>query len=592
MCGFYGKWSPKSELGGNPTEEFLSDYLIHRGPDDSGRVETENFFGQHFRLSILDLSHNAHQPMQANDATLIFNGEIYNYRELANELKSKWKFKSESDTEVLLAELSLNGTKNLNKLRGMFSFAFYDAKKDKLILSRDHAGQKPLYYFEATDGSVSFSSSAKLLSDINQRSSSHTSGRIYRIMQAQIPGKTMFSAINEILPGTHTEFGRNGKVTYHFFTQPSFRKLKFDKVELSEILNNAVGRTLVSDVPIAAYLSGGLDSSLVVGIAKRSGYELDCFHAGYDYPGFSEVNFAREVADQNKIKIHEQVLRKNDFLFALSHFMKKLEYPMCGPGSTGQFLLAKNAGTQYKVALAGQGGDELFGGYGRYLPLFQYSKELIPLVSSETYLSLFQQFKPVIESHYKIMESISKYNFPVNFLRAISVFVRNLDSSDTFQYFLEEVWAFLAAKKVDIYGESAVNLAMLVDTYIYLPSLLHVEDRMSMSFSVESRLPLVDFDLMSYALSLSPTEKFAHGLKTPLKEVSTTYIPRSVLTRRDKNGFTIPLNQWLQDSQFTQDLSLITGIDTLDFTQNLGVANRNLWSEISIKLFNKEQGVA
>ena len=351
--------------------------IEHRGPDGNGRwCHPKGIVGfAHQRLSIIDLSTSADQPMtDRNGNWIVFNGEIYNYLELRDEL-GKENFVTHSDTEVILFAYRKWGKDCVNHLRGMFAFALWDENDQTLFCSRDHFGIKPFYYTIA-NGNFYFASEVKALLPFVDEIKTDIAGlKDYLSFQLCLGGKTLFNGINELLPA-HNLTIANGNIQtkryWEVFYEPDFsHTAAYFKRELEEKLHDSIRYHLRSDVPVGAYVSGGLDSSTIASIACDIQGKGDMIgftgkFASYG-PAFDESQYAQAVADQKGFELQSIDIKADDFIDNIRKVIYHLDYPVAGPGSFPQYMVSSLAAKSRKVVLGGQGGDEIFGGYTRYL---------------------------------------------------------------------------------------------------------------------------------------------------------------------------------------------------------------------------------
>ena len=377
MCGIAGVVS----LDGKPVPglrrrlRVMSSLIAHRGPDGDGLwvSEDESVGFAHRRLAIIDLSTDAAQPMSATSGSVItYNGEIYNYREIRRQLESNWHFRSQSDTEVILAAYDKWPSDFVHHLRGMFSFAIWDHLRHELVAYRDRFGIKPLYYC-VVDGLLYFASEAKSLLPFVQRIETDLDALAdYLTFQFVLGERTLFNGIRQVEPG-HRLVVRNGSVITERYWDVHYN-VDFDRSPdhfvsaARALVEESVALHLRSDVEVGAYVSGGIDSSLIATLAHRLKGSDKFFHGRFtDYPGFDESPYALAVADANDADLFIQDISFSDFESQFRNVIYHLDYPVAGPGSFPQFMVSQLAAKHVKVVVGGQGGDDIFGGYARYL---------------------------------------------------------------------------------------------------------------------------------------------------------------------------------------------------------------------------------
>ena len=371
MCGLVGVIKLDQQPVELPVLAHMAAALDHRGPDDEGHLIDGTVGLYHKRLSIIDLS-SGHQPMTSDGTTIVFNGEIYNYVELREDLKRRGhSFRTTSDTEVILKMYAEHGPEFVKFLNGMFTFLLYDPNRGRLLAARDHFGIKPLYYYR-DDRHILFASEIKALlrHPAVRAEANHDSLRDYITFQFVLNGETLFSGIHKLLPGHYQviDLASGGVQTVRFW-EPQFRidpyhTEEYFVVELRRLLEDAVRLQLRSDVPVGAYLSGGMDSSAITTLAaaRHTGILKTFTGAFREGPEFDETSFAHEVAAACRAEMHEIVCTETDFVDLLPRLVYHMDEPAAGPGLFPQYMVSRCAANHVKVVLGGQGGDEIFGG--------------------------------------------------------------------------------------------------------------------------------------------------------------------------------------------------------------------------------------
>jgi asparagine synthase (glutamine-hydrolysing) len=386
MCGINGILLKEySEINNLKYHMPIMNKIIkHRGPDGSGvwvSNEQDLAFG-HVRLSIIDLSEGAAQPFQdGHGNVLVFNGEIYNYLELKQKLQGFWQFKTQSDTEVILAAYQKYGVDCVNYFEGMFAFAIWDQNKQRLFLARDRIGIKPLYYYENKQG-LFFSSEVKaLLPFIDNLEISHTGLAEYFLFQYPLAEDTLFQGVKQLLAGhciiieknkAFSTYKFNVKQYWNVKYRNKYTNLELAQVEFRELMNDVISKHLRSEVAVGSYLSGGVDSSLITILAKQQSAKMNYSVNGRftEYDNFDESSYAAAITKNRGLNLDIQDINADDFEKNIKNIIYHLDYPVAGPGSFPQYMVSKAASKHVKVMLGGQGGDELFGGYARYLLMY------------------------------------------------------------------------------------------------------------------------------------------------------------------------------------------------------------------------------
>jgi asparagine synthase (glutamine-hydrolysing) len=581
MCGIAGQMSlnmqPLKSLSRGL--EAMSRLIAHRGPDGHGQWQSDN--GKiglvHRRLAIIDLSNSAAQPMQGvNNSVITYNGEIYNYPELREILKPHWSFQTKSDTECILAAYDRYGVSCLDHLRGMFSFALWDEKRNRLFCARDRFGIKPFYY-AVVDGVFYFASEAKallpFLPDIRTNDAAMAE---YFTFHYTIGEKTLFDGIHQLLPG-HALAVENGQVRIWRYWDVSYQ-IDYDHSpsyfnnRLRELLEESVALHGRSDVPVGSYVSGGIDSSLIYRLARNNDSASTLgFHGRFaGYPGYDESSYAYAAAEHAGGELACIDISAQDFLDHIQKVIYHLDFPVAGPGSFPQYMTSKLAAEKVKVVLGGQGGDEIFGGYARYLVAYfeQCIKAgidghsgngnyVVTLESIVPNLGLLREYKPLMkqfwsqglfghmdERYFQLVDRSADMKNEINWAE--------LNRGQVFKDFTQ-----IFSNSSNVNKEAYFDKMTHFDFKCLLPALLQVEDRMSMAHGLESRVPLLDHPLIEFAATIPADMKFKGGnMKHLLKQVFAQELPNKILNRRDKMGFPVPLKEWLSND--IKDFSMDT----------------------------------
>jgi asparagine synthase (glutamine-hydrolysing) len=560
MCGIAGFISPsfnKEHL------QLITRTLQHRGPDAEGyffETTGQQHIGLgHRRLSIIDLSIAANQPMLSHCGryTMVFNGEIYNYAELKERKFSNTSWRSSGDSEVVLKCFAQYGPACFGWLNGMFALAIWDNKENKLTLARDHVGIKPLYYFFDSKELV-FASELKGITSVKKNLQVNYSVIPAFMHIGYIPHPySVFEKIYKLSSGSFAEisFSDNGALS---FNEKSFWKIQ-DKIstevlqdesvakkKLNLLLTDAVAKQLVSDVPIGTFLSGGTDSSIVTALAtKVSVNKINTYSIAVTDGKINEAPFAAAVAKHLGTNHHELPISQTEMLEMVPAFMQVYDEPFTDSSAFPTMLVSKLARQHVTVTLSGDGGDELFGGYGTYLWAKRLQNPLLKLASpfiyagSKLFNSRYQRAGMLFEKH------------------PVSHFKSHLFSQSQYFFSRRELSELLVNPVIDLSGINydftgrklnAFEQISFWDIENYLKDDLLVKvDRASMQYSLETRVPLLDYRVVEFALNLSPSLKISSDgiMKYLLKEVLYEYVPKSLL-ERPKWGFSIPLIKWLK----------------------------------------------
>jgi len=539
--------------------------LEHRGPNHGAVYAEEHVVLGHRRLSIIDLDERGNQPM--SDPTgryhLVYNGEIYNYQKI-KELLTDHSFQTETDTEVVLAAWQKWGLDCLRFFNGMFAFAIWDKEKGQITVARDRLGIKPLYYHQK-GGMLLFSSElrALLAADVVSRKMNTSSLTDYLRYQTVHAPNTIIEDVKQLEPGHYMQFTTDGFGVHPFWVitdqyKPEIASHSKEEVQgkVKELFYNSVERRLVADVPFGAFLSGGIDSSAVVGVMSEVGKRtVDTFSVVFEEDEFSEAPFARMIAEKFKTNHHEIKLTVNDFLETVPDALKAMDHPSGdGPNTYVVSKATKNAGIT--MALSGLGGDELFAGY----PIFKRSLELEKkkwLLSFPKFMrgiggNLLKTMKPGTASD-KTAELLKLGYFDLDHTYPIA---RQVLLDDDVADILEGK-ALVAnqvhkiANVLTAYESSGYRFPMLSqvsfnEMYTYMQNvLLRDTDQMSMAVALEVRTPFLDHTLVEYVINVSDRIKYPHTPKQLLTESLGSLLPREIIDR-PKMGFTLPWEQWLK----------------------------------------------
>jgi asparagine synthase (glutamine-hydrolysing) len=546
--------------------EVMNGLIAHRGPDDAGIwTHQRGHVGlANRRLSIVDLEHG-HQPISDEAGNVItYNGETYNHPELRAELTGE-RFRTTCDTEAVLAAHRHWGPASVDRLRGMYAYAIWDERRTELHCVRDRFGIKPLLYAEV-GGILYFASEAKALMPFLPRIETDVEGlRDYLAFQFCLAGKTLFKGVRELSPGHRLVVGggtaREERYWEVYFDLDWDHTTRWFEEQIEELLHESVRLHLRSDVPVSAYLSGGLDSSSVASLASvyADGDPMKAFTGRFPgYPEFDESHYARALADERGLDLQLVDIGVEDFVGAIEAIAYAMDYPAAGPGSFPQYMVSQAASRATKVILGGQGGDEIFGGYTRYLIAYfeQCIKSAIDGTMHDgnfvvTYESIIpnlralQGYKPLLAHFWKdgLFEPLdARYYRLINRAPDLEGIVRSdtLGEYDPFETFTA---IFNGA---NVGHESYFDKMTHFDFKTLLPALLQVEDRVSMAHGLESRVPFLDHRLVELAATIPADSKFRDGrMKHILKETTRTLLPDVIAERTDKMGFPVPLTDWM-----------------------------------------------
>lgn len=562
MCGLLGLIDYTKSTSEDTFREMLSS-LAKRGPDSEGidlfSQDSCSVLLGHRRLAIQDLSNHGHQPMKYDNLVTIYNGEVYNFKEIQQELLEKgYFFESDSDTEVILKAFHCWGIKSVDKFRGMFAFAIYDTDKHEITIFRDRVGVKPLYYSN-TEKEFIFSSELKPLLKFPSFDKSLDFEAVSSYLQfgyIHAP-KSIFSAAKKLLPGHYLKFNIDTKkldincywdVTDYFEDKTNVTDITAITDELESIIIESFNLRMISDVPVGTFLSGGVDSSLVTAVLQKySDIPINTFTIGFEDKNYDESIYAKAIANHLGTNHTEYICKKEDALEIIKELPKIFDEPFADSSAIPTTLVSKLAKEKVSVILSGDGGDELFCGYSSYtlmekrftsiskIPFKNSIKKLSDLIPfplvllngiNENLYTKFMKFRNLLE-HDDIANAFKVSN---------SVFCKDeIDKLISQEYFFNED---------SISHVSTLEKMMISDFKGYLPDDLLVKvDRSTMSVSLEGREPLLDHKIIEFAARMPISFK---KNKSILKDILKRYVPEELFLRK-KQGFGIPINSWLRN---------------------------------------------
>ncbi|WP_242243180.1 asparagine synthase (glutamine-hydrolyzing) [Bacillus cereus group sp. BfR-BA-01309] len=567
MCGYVGclyntakRYSETEKI----QFENMTNLLYHRGPDDQGYFRDEHVQFGFRRLSIIDLD-AGHQPLAYENERyiLMFNGEIYNYIELREMLiKQGACFSTQSDTEVIVALYAQVKEECVNYLRGMYTFVIWDRQEKKIFGARDHFGIKPLYIAQQNDITFFASEKKSILHVMQDKGVNPTALQHYFTYQYGPEPETLTNDINKIEPGHYfiKEIGK--EIEIYRYWKPYFNASDTTKEEhiraIRDVLYDSVKVHMRSDVPVGAFLSGGIDSSIIASIAKEINPNLLTFSVGFEHRGFSEIDVAKETAEKLGVKNYSVLVTPQEFMNEFPKIMWHMDDPLADPAAVPLYFVAKEARKHVTVVLSGEGSDELFGGYNIYrepnsLKMFSY----IP-TSGRTVLKalsgvLKEGFKgksflergctPIEERYYgnaKIFREEEK-------IKLIKSYNESVNYKDVTKPLYNEI------KDYD-----DVSKMQYIDMYTWLRGdILLKADKMSTAHSLELRVPFLDKEVFDVASKIPTELKIANRTtKAILREAVRGIVPDHVLDRK-KLGFPVPIRHWLKDEMYDWALNII-----------------------------------
>ena len=591
MCGICGIFPFDKEKNFNELEKMILS-LGHRGPDSNGFFSDDTIGLGHTRLSILDISDLANQPMYShnNRYVIVYNGEVYNFKEIANELKIN--FQTHSDTEIILETFIQLGVDFVHKLNGMFAIAIYDKHKKELFLFRDRLGVKPLYYYYK-DGNFLFASELQTLTGaatIKSNLQIEKKSIAYFLHLGYIPEPYTiyenifkfpagyFLKINEIDFIFNQYWNIEKKIDQHLISN-----FQSAKKELSELIKSAVNYRLISDVPYGCFLSGGTDSSISTAFAQQLTGNLNTFSIGFKESKYNEASYAKKVANHLHTKHHEYIIPHTEAIALIDDMITTFTEPFADSSAIPTMILSKLARREVKMTLSGDGGDELFFGYGTYKWAERLSNPIIkklrkPIAFSLSKLRLRERRAASLFS-YKDEYSLKSHIFSQE---------QYLFSQDELNQLLSTKYHILPHIQEPISRNRKLTPKegqSFFDITNYLKDDLLVKvDRATMKYGLETRVPFLDYRIVEFAINLSPTLKSKEGIdKYILKEILYEHVPKQ-LFERPKWGFALPLKEWMQ----TELKYLIDANLNADIVNTYNIVNYNYVLKLKEAFFKGE----
>ncbi|MGK9181565.1 asparagine synthase (glutamine-hydrolyzing) [Priestia filamentosa] len=618
MCGFVGHIKKNADFENIKEDVFkgMVEKIFHRGPDDVGIYEDQHVQLGFRRLSILDVE-KAGQPLSYdnNRYQLIFNGEIYNYIELRQELLAKgYTFKTDGDSEVLLALYCEEGRKMVSKLRGMFAFLIWDTKTKTVFGARDPFGIKPLYVAQ-TENEIFLASETKSIKEVVPGDHDLSAQALQHYLSFQyVPEPyTLWDAVKKVEPGYcfYQDLESDKELKFERYFKPTLHPIQKEEnewiKEIQHVLEDSVNIHMRSDVPVGSFLSGGIDSSFVVSLAKRYHNNLKTFSVGFQTDGYSELDVAGETAQALGVENIQKVITAEEFMEELPKIVWHLDDPLADPAAIPLYFVAKEAAKQVTVVLSGEGADELFGGYNIYC--------------EPDSLKMFQNIpSPLKKALGKMSNMLPDGVKGKSFLQrgTIPLEDRYIGNAKMFEEEEKERFYHLQHKGVhytDItapfYAQAAeydpVGTMQYVDMNTWLRGdILLKADKMTMANSLELRVPFLDRRVFEVASRIPKNMKIKDGTtKYILRKAARGIVPDHVLDRR-KLGFPVPIRVWLKDELYDWAFKLITESDVdhlfdkkeltallSQHAANKGDYSRKLWTILMFLMwYNQHTGAS
>jgi asparagine synthase (glutamine-hydrolysing) len=576
MCGIAGAIN-------TTIQESAFRFLRHRGPDNQASYQYNNVELLHLRLAIIDLTDVANQPMHLNHLSIVFNGEIYNFLSVKEELQILGhSFKTNSDTEVLLVSIMEWGLDiALNKFDGMWAFALLNKQTNVLVLCRDKIGKKPLYVYNSNQKFM-FASELKafpkeFVCDVNPKS------RIQFLSLGYVPGnECYYDNINKVEPGSYWSINLStlavSKNKYWRLPESNTSNHSYDEAihNVGLLLNEAVRVRLISDVNFGCFLSGGIDSSLIAAIAqKQSSKKIKTFAIGFNEAKYDESIYAKKVANVIGSEHYEYKFDTKDLYEMIDECQYYFDEPFGDSSALPTLIVSKMAKKYATVALSGDGGDEMFLGYERYFfarKYFNLFKKIPPFARNIVAAGLKRSNKDQLIKMGHALNNFSLESILSNMYLAIKPWeLRQYFNTDYVNTYINQEDIFydlLQLNKKEIDCKNVLSKVNRIDLFRNLPDdMLTKVDRASMRYSLEVRSPLLSSNIMEYAISLKESVKTKNGPKSILKELVYQHIPKTIMDR-PKMGFAIPIKKWISEELSQQLEDKINSLDTSIYNKN------------------------
>ncbi|MEK4565682.1 asparagine synthase (glutamine-hydrolyzing) [Alkalihalobacillus sp. FSL R5-0424] len=565
MCGFIGEMitGGASFIHEDKWLEAL-EAIHHRGPDSTGTYKNNDISFGFKRLSIIDLEHGTQPLSYQNKYHIIFNGEIYNYKELrADLIKAGYEFQTHTDTEVIVALYAQKGHECVKELRGMFGFMIWDDEREELFCARDAFGIKPFYYIETSERLIA-ASELKSIRMIDPQLEISTEGIQHYLTYQYVPEPmSLAPSVQKLEPGHILTKKKDQPAKIKSYYTKSFHQgnesLSSYAKQTIDVLKDSVAKHMRSDVPVGAFLSSGIDSTTIVALAKEHNPNLKTFTVGFDHEGFSEVNIAKDSAEKLGVENIHKHITPEEFIRELPKIIWHMDDPVADPAAVPLYFVAKEASKHVKVVLSGEGADELFGGYNIYrepqaLRYFNrwpsqmkrtINKMALGLPEGMRGRSYLLRGTTPIEERYignaKIFTELEKEQI-----------LRTYHND----YSFTELTKGLYQKAVSYTDSTKMQY---IDLHTWLPGDILVKaDRMTMAHSLELRIPFLDKEVFEVASRIPESAKIANGTtKYVLREAIKGVVPDSILNRK-KLGFPVPIRHWLKNELYDWAKDILT----------------------------------
>ncbi len=556
MCGIVG-FVNKSENKEENLKKMMK-RIKHRGPDGEGIYIHNDFALGHLRLSIIDLK-TGNQPMFSSDKNLVivFNGEIYNYKELKKDLEKKgYKFKTKSDTEVILVMYQAYGAKMLNKLRGMFAFVIYDQKKNELFGARDHFGIKPLYFYQK-EKVFMFASEIKAFLDHPdfQCEFNEKVLPLYLSFNYSPGTETFFKNVSKLEPGRYFIY-HNNKLTIKRYFNLEFNEQEqnYDELvnKIDDVIKDSVEKHMISDVEVGSFLSSGVDSSYLVALAKPD----KTYTVNYDIKKYNESDYAKDLTDKLGINNQTYKITKDEYFASIEKIIYHMDEPIADPAAVSLYFVSKLASKEVKVVLSGEGADEFFGGYNYY--------------RSSVDWGFYNKIPYPIRKAIAVIAGLFPERYGINFL------IRRGQKLEDNYIGVTKIFSEKERKKIllnkknivpnkeitkDVYAEvknqsEAIKMQAIDINFWLIKDILQKADKMTMASSIEGRVPFTDVEVFNVAKTIPLSAKVTkENTKVALRSAAKRYIPTDAYNKK-KLGFPVPLREWMKEKDIYDIIKL------------------------------------
>ncbi|WP_057896631.1 asparagine synthase (glutamine-hydrolyzing) [Liquorilactobacillus oeni] len=574
MCGFVGCLSDITKDTGkkyNKMIHAMNKMIVHRGPDDDGYFEDQNITMGFRRLSIIDLE-GGHQPLSYDNERywMTFNGEIYNYIELRDELKKEgYDFKTDSDSEVILAMYAKHREDCVKFFRGMFAFVIWDQQEKVFFAARDHFGIKPFYYAAVGDKFYYASESKAIFKVLQDKTFDKDALQDYMTYQFVPEPESLVKEIRMLEPGHYLlkKLGKKPEIKRYYYAQfkPVIRPENEYIKKVRDVLFDSVEKHMRADVPVGSFLSGGIDSSIIVAIAKQFNEHIETVSVGFQREGYSELDVAKETAEKLGVKNYSSIITPEEFMKAFPHFVWNMDDPLADPAAVPQYFVAKEARKHVKVALTGEGADELFGGY----TIYNEPNSLRPFKYTKPINGLLKRIAQIIPEGVKGRSYLLRGTVPLEERYVGNAFIFNEPEKHRFiknynvKHPLQTITHPFYHDSIDY---DSISRMQFIDMHTWLNGdLLHNADRTTMAHSLELRTPFLDKEVFAVASQIPANLRIAHGTtKYILRKAVEGVVPAHVLNRK-KLGFPVPIRFWLRDEMYDWARDIITSSQTDKF---------------------------